>query len=86
MSDPRIPKHLDHARALRALLAAMNNDMDAVVLVSRETQTDESVDRFLLALLNVSSAFMKRRLEDPVGYVEAHIALELQLAEDEGEI
>jgi hypothetical protein len=75
-----VPMHRDYARALRGMLAALGDDIDAVVNLAAETTTAREVDRFMLALLDT---FAKRKLKDPVSYFEQWVALELELADAE---
>jgi len=82
-ADEVHPKHRDYARALRGVLAALGNDFDAVVNLAAETTTAREVDRFMLALLDLFAAFAKRKLDDPVGYFESWISMELAQAEAE---
>jgi hypothetical protein len=78
-----VPMHRDYARALRGMLAALGDDIDAVVNLAAETTTAREVDRFMLALLDTFAGFAKRKLKDPVSYFEQWVALELELADAE---
>lgn len=84
MTQPdAIPTPSDRARALRAVLAVLNSDADTLLLATREPSTPAELNRFVLALADGFAMLARRRLEDPIGYLENWIAFELQRADDD---
>ena len=85
MTAPLVPSHRVRAQALRFVLALLKKDNDVVILLVHELATLSKYDSdcFVLVLGDHTAMLARRRLDDPVGYFESWIALELQLAEDE---
>lgn len=83
MTGAIIPTHIDRARALRVVLSFLKEDPPAVLLAVSEIKTTRDGDAFVLAMADMFSMFVRRKVEDPVRFAEGWIAFELQLAEDE---
>lgn len=80
-----VPHHRDYARALRAVLAHINEDEDALRYTFAEVEDPASVSRLVNALLVLFATFAKKRLKDPEGYLLSWVQVELLAAEQEEE-
>jgi len=83
MSDMIMPQHRDRALALRAELAWLRGDYDVLPLLAAEAKTAEDVDLFIVALLDSFARVLRKRLKNPVGYLESWIAIEQPFADAE---
>lgn len=86
MTASSAPSHTDRARALRFVLALLRKDTDVSMMILQELTmlpSQEAIN-FVVVLGDHTAMLARRRLQDPVGYFESWIALELQLAEDDG--
>ena len=82
MSD-MIVRHRDRALALRTELAWLRGDHDVLPLLAAEAKTATDVDLFIVALLDSFARVLRKRLQDPIGYLESWIAIEHALADAE---
>jgi ABC-type Fe2+-enterobactin transport system substrate-binding protein len=73
MTDQSIPRWRDIVRALRAYLAAIEGDDDAVATVLAEVVDQGTAARTVAALIDVGATLARRRLQDASGYFESWI-------------
>ena len=78
-----VPSHVERARAMRTVLAALTEDFDAVNAAASEATTERSVDRLLLALCDCLGIFLTSHTPDAVTYTIGWLAAVLQLADVE---
>lgn len=78
-----VPSHVERARAMRTVLAALTSDFDAVTAAAAEASTARSIDRLLLALCDCAGIFLTSHTPDAVTYTSGWLALELELADAE---
>ena len=78
-----VPSHVERARAMRAVLAALTSDYAAVTAAASEATTERSVDRLLLALCDCLGIFLMTHTPDAVTYCIGWLAVELELADVE---
>jgi hypothetical protein len=78
-----LPRHRDRALALRTTLAWLRGDHDILPMLAGQAETPEDVDLFVVALLDSFGRVLRRRLEDPIGYVESWLAVESAAADAE---
>lgn len=83
MTEQTVPHHRDYARALRAVLAHVNEDEAALRFAFDEVEDPEAGSRLVQALLVLFATLAKKRLKDPEGYLASWIALELLAAQEE---
>ena len=81
MTDPTIPRWRDIVRALRAYLAAIEGDDDAVATVLAEVVDEATAARTVAALIDVGATLARRRLQDPAGYFESWIQVAMLKAD-----
>ena len=82
-STESVMRHRDRALALRTTLAWLRGDHDILPMLAAEAETPEDVDLFVVALLDSFARVLRKRLDDPVGYLESWIAVEQTLADVE---
>jgi hypothetical protein len=78
-----VPSHVERARAMRAVLAALTEDFDAVTAAAHESTTERSVDRLLLAICDCLGIFLTSHSPDAVVYTIGWLAVELERADVE---
>jgi hypothetical protein len=84
LSESIVPSHAERATAMRAVLAALTENYDAVTAAAAEaTGTERAIDRLLLALCDCLGIFLTSATPDPVTYVIGWLAVELELADAE---
>ena len=83
MTDLTVPGREDIVLALRALLAAVNKDQDAVEIALDEIRDPDSGNRFVAALLTVAATLAARRLKQPSEFVTLWLAAEIAVLDAE---
>ena len=83
MTDNIVPRHRDRALALRTELAWLRGDHDILPTLAAEAEPAADVDLFIVALLDSFGRVLRKRLKDPIGYLESWISIEAPFADAE---
>ena len=79
------PSHRDYERALRGALARMTASHDVLPMLAAECETALDVDMCITAAFDAIATLLVRKVRDPEHYLTRWIALERELADQDGD-